>query len=89
MAIQVTTEVAAPKRPLLQTKLIMPRERHNVVQRPRLINQLNTAVAPDGTLQPKLTQIIGPAGYGKSTMAIQWVCQLKQPVAWLSLDGGG
>lgn len=86
--MDMKTEVAAPKRPLLQTKLIMPRQRLNVVARERLLNRLNTAVAPDGHISPKLTLINGPAGYGKTTLAIQWVCQLNFPIAWLSIDGG-
>lgn len=86
--MDINTEIAAPKRPLLQTKLVMPRQRLNAVARPRLLNRLNTAVSLDNRFIPKLTLIDGPAGYGKTTLAIQWVCQLKQPVAWLSIDTG-
>ncbi|MEM7331482.1 MAG: LuxR C-terminal-related transcriptional regulator [Chloroflexota bacterium] len=74
------------QRPLLQTKLYMPRSRANLVPRTRLISKLNTALLPGSVLQPKLTLITGPAGYGKSTLAIQWINQLDLPVAWLSLD---
>ena len=82
------SDVAAPKRPLLQTKLVMPRQRIAVVARQRLLDQLNSAVGPDDKITPKLTLINGPAGYGKTTLAIQWVCQLNVPVAWLSIDSG-
>lgn len=82
----VKSETAAPKRPLLQTKLFMPRSRPDVVARSRLIDQLNSAVSANGQLHPKLTLITGPAGYGKTTLTTQWVSQLPQPVAWLSLD---
>lgn len=84
----VKTEQAKPKRPLLKTKLFMPRSRPDVVARPRLVAQLNTAVSPSGELHPKLTLITGPAGYGKTTLATQWVSQLNQTIAWLSLDSG-
>ncbi len=80
------TEVESPKRPLLQTKLTLPRLRTNPVVRPRLLDRLNTAVSPEGTIQPKLTLITGPAGYGKTTLASQWIAQMERPVAWLSLD---
>ena len=82
----VVSEKTAPQRPLLQTKLIMPRTRHKAIARPRLIEQLNTAVAPDGLIQPKLTLITGPAGYGKTTLASQWLANAH--FAWLSLDAG-
>jgi ATP/maltotriose-dependent transcriptional regulator MalT len=75
-----------PKRPLLQTKLNMPRMRATNIARPRLLGQLNSAVGRDGTIHPKLTLITAPAGYGKSTLTAQWVSQLNRPVAWLSLD---
>lgn len=80
------TEVESPKRPLLQTKLTLPRLRTNPVVRPRLLDRLNTAVSPQGNIQPKLTLITGPAGYGKTTLASQWIAQMERPVAWLSLD---
>ncbi|MAU00115.1 MAG: hypothetical protein CL608_23490 [Anaerolineaceae bacterium] len=80
------TEVESPKRPLLQTKLTLPRLRTNPVTRPRLLDRLNTAVSPEGSIQPKLTLITGPAGYGKTTLASQWIAQMERPVAWLSLD---
>ena len=30
--------------------------------------------------------VSAPAGYGKSTLAVDWVDDLGVPVAWLSLD---
>ncbi|MBK8905490.1 MAG: AAA family ATPase [Anaerolineaceae bacterium] len=80
------SDIASPKRPLLQTKLTLPRLRTNPVVRPRLLDRLNTAVSTDGSIQPKLTLITGPAGYGKTTLASQWIAQMERPVAWLSLD---
>ncbi|WP_420645252.1 LuxR C-terminal-related transcriptional regulator [Candidatus Leptofilum sp.] len=80
------TDIESPKRPLLQTKLTLPRLRQNPVTRPRLLERLNTAVSPDGRIHPKLTLITGPAGYGKTTLASQWIAQMERPVAWLSLD---
>ncbi|VAW36327.1 Transcriptional activator of maltose regulon, MalT, partial [hydrothermal vent metagenome] len=84
--VNLKTDVNSPKRPLLQTKLTLPRLRQNPVTRQRLLDQLNTAVSPDNSIQPKLSLITGPAGYGKTTLASQWIAQMSQPAAWLSLD---
>ena len=84
--VTLNTEIESPKRPLLQTKLTLPRLRTNPVARPRLLDRLNTAVSPNGTIQPKLSLITGPAGYGKTTLTSQWIAQMERPVAWLSLD---
>lgn len=67
--------------PLLLTKLRVPYGRENI-QRKRLIQVLN-----DG-LQKKITLISAPAGFGKTTLLIEWVRQTDLPVAWLSLDRG-
>ena len=74
------------RRPLLQTKLSMPRVRTHPVARPRLIDILNDVLAADGSIRRKLSLVVGPAGYGKSTLVCQWAQQLPLPVAWLSLD---
>ena len=76
----------------LTTKLFIPRLRHNTVPRPRLLARL------DERLQGKLTLISAPAGFGKTTLAGEWVANLRldamggtSPLvaaAWLSLDEG-
>ena len=68
--------------PLLTTKLRIPPLRQETVPRPRLVEQLNRG------LQGKLTLISAPAGFGKSTLLIDWVATSDRPVAWLSLDKG-
>ena len=73
---------------LLQTKFYRPRVSPNALPRPHLIEHLNQG------LSRKLTLITAPAGYGKTTIATQWLDQLQtqQPpkphhqIAWLSLD---
>lgn len=36
----------------------------------------------------KLTLILAPAGFGKTTLLSEWLRQTKKPVCWLSLDEG-
>ena len=75
---------------LLTTKLFIPYTRPELISRPRLIEQLN------GGLHSKLTLISAPAGFGKTTLAIEWLgnlrgdakkeTQTENRIAWLSLD---
>ena len=65
---------------VLATKLYPPRMRAEALPRPRLIAALNSG------LERKMTLITGQAGYGKSTLALQWLAQADRPVAWVSLD---
>ncbi|MDP2791486.1 MAG: LuxR C-terminal-related transcriptional regulator [Rectinemataceae bacterium] len=39
-------------------------------------------------MQRKLTLISAPAGFGKTTLASEWIAGCKRPSAWLSLDEG-
>lgn len=68
--------------PILATKLYIPPLQPNAVLRPRLIERLNEG------LHRRLTLISAPAGYGKTTLAVEWVASCKRPAAWLSLDEG-
>jgi LuxR family maltose regulon positive regulatory protein len=68
--------------PLLATKLFIPPLRPNRVSRPRLLQKLNDGVH-QGT---RLILISAPAGFGKTTLAVEWVQERGLPVAWLSLD---
>jgi LuxR family maltose regulon positive regulatory protein len=67
---------------LLATKFFIPPPRANIVPRERLIKRLNEGLA----LRRKLTIISAAAGFGKSTLASEWIPTCGMPVAWLSLD---
>ena len=67
---------------ILTTKLYISPARLKVVHRSRLIERLNEG------LQRKLTLISAPAGFGKTTLASEWVAGSGRPAAWLSLDEG-
>jgi len=66
--------------PLLATKLSVPPARPDLVPRPRLRKRLN-----EGSSR-RLTLICAPAGFGKTTLTIDWLASVEQPVAWLALD---
>ncbi|MFN2285820.1 MAG: tetratricopeptide repeat protein, partial [Anaerolineae bacterium] len=68
--------------PLLTTKLYVPPPRPDLVERPRLIERLNEGVL----LGRKLTLVVAPAGFGKTTLLSRWVAGLECSVAWLSCD---
>ncbi len=68
--------------PILATKLFVPSLGPKVVLRPRLIERL------DEGSQSRLTLISAPAGFGKTTLAAEWVAASGRATAWLSLDEG-
>ncbi|UCF28526.1 MAG: hypothetical protein JSW42_02240, partial [Chloroflexota bacterium] len=67
---------------LLATKLYIPTPRKNLVPRPRLIEQLEAG--QDG----KLILVSAPAGFGKTTLLVEWIQSSDKLFAWLSLDEG-
>jgi LuxR family maltose regulon positive regulatory protein len=68
--------------PLLKTKLYIPPLWPELVPRLRLIERLNTG------LGRKLTLVSAPAGFGKTTLVIEWLESAERPFTWLSLDKG-
>lgn len=71
--------------PLLASKLSLPRLSSTLVARERLFARLDTG------LESKLTLLSAPAGFGKTTLARQWIahqnsCEDGPSVAWVSLD---
>ena len=70
-------------RPLIATKLYVPKLRRGLVARPRLIERLRR-----GT-ESRLTLVSAPAGFGKTTLLAEWLGETRgedRCVAWLSLD---
>lgn len=65
---------------LLRTKLFLPPLRASLVARPRLLAGLNAGI------HKKLTLVSAPAGFGKTTLVVDWLQQQTRPVAWLSID---
>lgn len=75
------TMMAPP--PLQITKLYVPAVRTTLVDRERLLARLN-GLRSEGS---RIGLISAPAGYGKTTLAVQWLARVGWPVAWISLDG--
>ncbi|MFN8482285.1 MAG: LuxR C-terminal-related transcriptional regulator [Anaerolineae bacterium] len=76
---------------VLATKLFVPQLRPGAVRRPHLVGRLNAELRQNGGFARKLTLISAPAGFGKTTLAAEWVAGLEQfepkvRVAWLSLE---
>ena len=73
--------------PLLSTKISLPPRRPSLVQRPRLLQRLDFSLQPGN----RLTLLSAPAGFGKTTLVIDWQRQLVGrdiSLAWFSIDGG-
>lgn len=60
-----------------------PTLRRGVVARTALVGRLRAAT--DATI----VTIVAPAGYGKTTLLVQWAERDPRPCAWLSLDSAG
>lgn len=61
------------------SKLRPPRVRHAEVTRDALLARLSERDA-------EIVAIQAPAGYGKSTLAIQWASRSQRPAAWVRVD---
>ena len=68
--------------PLIQTKLTPPLVPVDLVSRPRLVERLNEGYSSGN----RLTLVSAPAGYGKTSLVVDWLRQTGQPFAWLTLD---
>ena len=64
----------------IQTKLHRPKVSADLIERPHLLARL------DDGLNHQLILVSAPAGYGKSTLASQWVANCGKLAAWVSLD---
>ncbi len=62
------------------TKIRIPRRRHDLLLRHRLINAIHTH------LDRKLILISAPAGYGKTTLLTEFASDTDLPVCWYTLD---
>lgn len=66
----------------LQTKICIPPSADNWIARIRLDQKLEEGFGH------KLTLVSAPAGFGKTTLLIDWINRCHIPVTWISLDKG-
>jgi LuxR family maltose regulon positive regulatory protein len=66
---------------LIGTKFSKPPSRPEFVERHRLLDRLDEAVD-----QHRVTLVSAPPGFGKTTLATQWLARQSVPTAWLALD---
>ncbi|MFZ0547893.1 MAG: LuxR C-terminal-related transcriptional regulator, partial [Candidatus Promineifilaceae bacterium] len=76
---------------LVQTKFYIPPLRPNLVARPHLLERLNAGLGSGRPFPHRLTLISAPAGFGKTTLTTNWLCELESAnptivCGWLSLD---
>ena len=64
----------------LRTKLYVPQLQSIWISRPRLLHRL------DEGFKRKFTLISAPAGFGKTTLLVEWIHQKKMSAAWFSID---
>ncbi len=65
---------------ITQTKIITPQRRKDYLTRPRLLDLLSDL------LDFRLIIIAAPAGYGKTTLLVDFAHQFDWPVCWLALE---
>ncbi|MQY27806.1 serine/threonine-protein kinase [Nocardia aurantia] len=80
---QPIAPVTPPPPPIAATKFRPPAPARAVVERTRLLDILRAAA------ERRLILVHGPAGFGKTTLVVQWARELRAtgvPVAWLTVD---
>lgn len=66
--------------PVITTKLLVPPRRADLLSRPRLVDFLH------GNIERKLIVVSAPAGYGKTSLLVDFAAQTDVPVCWYAVD---
>ncbi len=65
---------------VIRTRITPPRRRGELVARPRLIELLNELI------DKRLVLVSAPAGYGKTSLMVDFVSHATLPVCWYTID---
>jgi len=65
---------------VIKTKIMIPRRRSEVLSRPRLLSIL------EDIIDVKLMIVAAPAGYGKTSLLVDYAYHTQLPVCWFALD---
>jgi LuxR family maltose regulon positive regulatory protein len=82
---QIASEPAAPPGALTfpfdlaESRLRTPKSRRGTVHRTALLERMNASSAP-------VLAVVGPAGFGKTTLLAQWAESRAPRVAWFTID---
>jgi LuxR family maltose regulon positive regulatory protein len=73
---------------LLNIKIKIPPLGRTILQRPLLHENLHRSLMDGNYFTRQLTLISAPAGFGKTTLARQFIADRKELSAWFSIDSG-
>jgi LuxR family transcriptional regulator, maltose regulon positive regulatory protein len=65
--------------PLIATKLALPRRRDDTLRRARLVDAIRQLV------EHRLYMVVAPAGYGKTTLLVDFASDSDMPICWYTL----
>ena len=66
--------------PVTRTKVVVPGRRADVLSRQRLLDLFY------GLMEHRLVILAAPAGYGKTTLLVDFAHQVELPVCWFAMD---
>jgi LuxR family transcriptional regulator, maltose regulon positive regulatory protein len=65
---------------IIRTRITVPHRRRKLVARPRLNDLLNELI------EKRLVLVSAPAGYGKTSLMVDFVSTCPLPVCWYTVD---
>lgn len=67
-------------RPIVQTRILAPRRRNDLLTRQRLLDSMFEF------MDKKLVLVVAPAGYGKTSLLVDFIEKIEFPVCWYSIS---